>query len=235
MTIIANSLQAVLANIRQAQQDAGRHDYIRLLAVSKAQPAEQLREAFQAGQTAFGENYLQEALAKQALLTDCAIEWHFIGPIQSNKTTPIAEYFDWVHSVDRLKLVKRLAEARPTGKPPLNVCIQLNSSAEASKSGTDILQLAELAAAIEAEPRLKLRGLMSIPAPSKDFATQRAQFRIVRNAFLALQAQGHTLDTLSIGMSDDYVAAIHEGATMIRIGSAIFGARPTRNRDETTA
>ena len=235
MTIIANSLQAILANIRQAQYDAGRQDDVRLLAVSKAQSPDKLRQAFQAGQTAFGENYLQEAMAKQELLADCAIEWHFIGPIQSNKTTPIAEHFDWVHSVDRLKLVKRLAEGRPTHKPPLNICIQFNSSNEASKSGADITQLIELASAIEEEPRLKLRGLMSIPAPSKDFATQRAQFRIVREAFNALQAQGHKLDTLSIGMSDDYVAAIHEGATMVRIGSAIFGARPIKTKDEAKA
>ncbi len=228
MTIIANSLQAILANIRQAQHDAGRQDTVHLLAVSKAQPAKKLREAFQAGQTAFGENYVQEAIAKQAQLTDCAIEWHFIGPIQSNKTALIAQHFDWVHSVDRLKLVKRLAEARPYGKPPLNVCVQYNSSTEATKSGADMRQLTDLATAVVAEPRLKLRGLMAIPAPAKDFATQRAQFRIVYEAFLALQAQGFALDTLSIGMSDDYVAAIYEGATLVRIGSALFGTRPAK-------
>lgn len=234
MTIIADSLQAILANIRQAQQDAGRQDNVRLLAVSKAQPAENLRAAYMAGQAAFGENYLQEALAKQAQLADCAIEWHFIGPIQSNKTTPIAQHFDWVHSVDRLKLVKRLAEARPSDKPPLNVCVQYNSSAETNKSGAVMQALDELAAAVTAEPRLKLRGLMAIPAPAKDFATQRMQFRIVHEAFLALQKRGFALDTLSIGMSDDYIAAIHEGATMVRIGSALFGLRPAKIKDKIT-
>lgn len=234
MTIIADSLQAILANIRQAQQDAKRQDDVRLLAVSKAQSAEMLREAYLAGQTAFGENYLQETITKQAQLADCAIEWHFIGPIQSNKTSPIAQHFDWVHSVDRLKLVKRLAEARLPGKPPLNVCIQYNSSAESSKSGAGMQALGELATAVTAEPRLKLRGLMAIPAPAKDFATQRAQFRIVHEAFLALQKQGFALDTLSIGMSDDYVAAIHEGATMVRIGSALFGTRPEKIKDGIT-
>jgi pyridoxal phosphate enzyme (YggS family) len=231
MTIIADSLQAVLANIRQAKQDAGRQDSVRLLAVSKAQPAENLRAAYMAGQVAFGENYLQEALAKQAQLADCAIEWHFIGPIQSNKTTPIAQHFDWVHSVDRLKLVKRLAEARPSDRPPLNVCVQYNSSAETSKSGVDMQALDELVAAVAAEPRLKLRGLMAIPAPAKDFATQRTQFRIVHEAFLAMQRRGLALDTLSIGMSDDYIAAIHEGASMVRIGSALFGARPAKTKE----
>lgn len=234
MTIIADSLQAILANIQQAQQDAKRQGNVRLLAVSKAQPAENLRVAYMAGQTAFGESYLQEALAKQAQLADCAIEWHFIGPIQSNKTTPIAQHFDWVHSVDRIKLVERLAKARPSDKPPLNVCVQYNSSAETSKSGADMHALGELAAAVVTEPRLKLRGLMAIPAPAKDFATQRTQFRIVHEAFLALQKQGLVLDTLSIGMSDDYIAAIHEGATMVRIGSALFGNRPAKIKDEIT-
>lgn len=229
MTIIANTLQAIQVNIREARLLANRADEVKLLAVSKAQPAAKLREAYLAGQTAFGENYVQEAIAKQAQLTDCAIEWHFIGPIQSNKTQLIAQHFDWVHSVDRLKIAARLNEARTQSLPPLNVCIQINSSDEESKSGVDIASQAMLAKEISAMPNLKLRGIMAIPAPTKDLAKQRAQFKIVADAFRALQqqgfAQGFKIDTLSIGMSDDYVAAIQEGATIVRIGSAIFGLR----------
>lgn len=225
MTIIANTLQAIQENIREACLKAKRHDEVKLLAVSKSQPAEKLREAYVAGQTAFGENYVQEAIAKQAQLNDCAIEWHFIGPIQSNKTQLIAQHFNWVHSVDRLKIAARLNEARPQSLAPLNVCIQINSSDEDSKSGVDIVSLASLAKDISAMPKLKLRGIMAIPAPTKNLATQRAQFKIVDAAFRALQQQGFALDTLSIGMSDDYVAAIQEGATIVRIGSALFGLR----------
>lgn len=228
MTIIADSLQAIQANIHQAILAAKRDDEVKLLAVSKAQPPEKLREAYLAGQRAFGENYVQEAIGKQAQLSDCAIEWHFIGPIQSNKTQLIAQHFDWVHSVDRLKIATRLNEARPPSLAPLNICIQINSSEEASKSGVDTASLAILAKEISAMPRLRLRGLMAIPAPSKDLTKQRAQFKIVRDAFVQLQQQGFKLDTLSIGMSDDYVAAIHEGATIVRIGSAIFGPRSSR-------
>lgn len=228
MTIIADSLQAIQANIHQAKLAAKRDDEVKLLAVSKAQPPEKLREAYLAGQRAFGENYVQEAIGKQAQLSDCAIEWHFIGPIQSNKTQLIAQHFDWVHSVDRLKIAARLNEARPPSLAPLNVCIQINSSEEASKSGVDTASLTVLAKEISAMPRLRLRGLMAIPAPSKDLTKQRAQFKIVRDAFVQLQQQGFKLDTLSIGMSDDYVAAIHEGATIVRIGSAIFGPRSSR-------
>ncbi|HNV88939.1 MAG TPA: YggS family pyridoxal phosphate-dependent enzyme [Methylotenera sp.] len=231
MTIIADSLQAIQANIHQAKLAAKRDDEVKLLAVSKAQPPEKLREAYLAGQRAFGENYVQEAISKQVQLTDCAIEWHFIGPIQSNKTQLIAQHFDWVHSVDRLKIAARLNEARPPSLAPLNVCIQINSSEEASKSGVDTASLAILAKEISAMPRLKLRGLMAIPAPSKDLTKQRAQFKIVGDAFMQLQQQGFELDTLSIGMSDDYVAAIHEGATIVRIGSTIFGARPSRQNN----
>lgn len=225
MTAIAACLQAIQANIQQAQLAAGRNDAIQLLAVSKAQTADKLRAAYLAGQRAFGENYVQEAIAKQALLTDCAIDWHFIGPIQSNKTQLIAQHFAWVHSVDRLKIAERLSSARPPALAPLHVCIQINSSLEATKSGADLAEISALAKAINALPGLKLRGLMAIPAPAKDFAAQRAQFKIVHDAFKALQQQGFDLDTLSIGMSDDYVAAIHEGATIVRIGSALFGAR----------
>ena len=225
MTIIADSLQAIQANIRTARAAANRTDAVTLLAVSKAQTADKLRTAYLAGQRAFGENYVQEAINKQAELSDCAIEWHFIGPIQSNKTALIAQHFDWVHSVDRLKIATRLNEARPQNAAPLNVCIQINSSDEASKSGVDIDSLAILATAINAMPRLKLCGIMAIPAPTKDLAKQRVQFKIVADAFKNLQQQGFELDTLSIGMSDDFVAAIHEGATIVRIGSALFGSR----------
>ena len=225
MTIIANTLQAIQVNIREATLIANRDDEVKLLAVSKTQPANKLREAYVAGQRRFGENYVQEAINKQTQLKDCAIEWHFIGPIQSNKTQLIAQYFDWVHSVDRLKIATRLNEARPPSLAPLNVCIQINSSDEASKSGIDVASQVILAKEISAMPNLKLRGLMAIPAPTKDLAKQRAQFKIVGDAFRALQQQGFELDTLSIGMSDDYVAAIQEGATIVRIGSAIFGLR----------
>ena len=225
MTIIANTLQAIQVNILQARLIANRDDEVKLLAVSKAQPAYKLREAYVAGQRAFGENYVQEAINKQTQLKDCAIEWHFIGPIQSNKTQLIAQYFDWVHSVDRLKIATRLNEARPPSLAPLNVCIQINSSEEGSKSGIDVASQVNLAKEINAMPNLKLRGLMAIPAPTKDLVKQRAQFKIVGDAFKALQQQGFKLDTLSIGMSDDYVAAIQEGATIVRIGSAIFGLR----------
>ena len=225
MTIIANTLQAIQVNIREATLTANRDDEVKLLAVSKSQPADKLREAYVAGQRAFGENYVQEAINKQTQLKDCAIEWHFIGPIQSNKTQLIAQYFDWVHSVDRLKIATRLNEARPPSLAPLNVCIQINSSEEGSKSGIDVASQVNLAKEINAMPNLKLRGLMAIPAPTKDLVKQRAQFKIVGDAFKALQQQGFKLDTLSIGMSDDYVAAIQEGATIVRIGSAIFGLR----------
>ena len=225
MDTIYDSLQAIQATIVAAKLSANRTDDVHLLAVSKAQPADKLRMAYLAGQTMFGENYVQEAIAKQAQLQDCNIDWHFIGPIQSNKTQLIAQHFDWVHSVDRLKIAQRLNEARPKSMPPLNVCIQINSSEEGSKSGVDIDSQSMLAKAILAMPHLKLRGVMAIPAPAKDFAKQRAQFKIVADALKNLQQQGFKLDTLSIGMSDDYVAAIYEGATMVRIGSALFGAR----------
>jgi len=225
MTIIADSLQAIQANILAARLSAKRDDNVQLLAVSKAQSAAKVREAYLAGQHAFGENYVQEAINKQALLEDCNIEWHFIGPIQSNKTQLIAQHFAWVHSVDRLKVAERLASARPANMPPLNVCIQINSSDEASKSGVDIGSASMLATAINKLPSLKLRGLMAIPAPTKNLAKQHAQFKIVKEAFVELQKLGFKIDTLSIGMSDDYVVAIQEGATIVRIGSAIFGAR----------
>ena len=225
MTIIADSLQAIQANIRDALLSANREDKVQLLAVSKAQTADKLRDAYLAGQQAFGENYVQEAINKQQELSDLDIEWHFIGPIQSNKTQLIAQHFDWVHSVDRLKIAERLSAARTASQRPLNICIQINSSEESTKSGTSLADTITLARAIQAMPNLRLRGLMAIPAPSKDDAVQRRQFKIVHDAFKSLQQQGFSLDTLSIGMSEDYVAAIHEGATIVRIGSALFGAR----------
>jgi pyridoxal phosphate enzyme (YggS family) len=188
-----------------------------------------MRLAYEAGQTIFGENYVQEAITKQLQLQDCAIEWHFIGPIQSNKTQLIAQHFAWVHSVDRIKIAERLASARPTALGPLNVCIQINSSDESSKSGTDLNTMLELAQVITSLPMLKLRGIMAIPAPSKELTVQRAQFKRVHDAYLHLQQQGYALDTLSIGMSEDFEAAIAEGATIVRIGSAIFGARVYSN------
>lgn len=224
MTIISDSLQAIQASILHAKQDAGITDEIILLAVSKAQTADKLREAYLAGQRAFGENYVQEAVSKQGHLQDCNIEWHFIGPIQSNKTTLIAQHFSWVHSVDRLKIASRLNDSRPASLSPLNICIQLNSSDESSKSGVDSTAIELLAEEISRMPKLKLRGIMAIPAPTKDLAKQHAQFKIVANVYKTLQRK-FDLDTLSIGMSDDYVAAIQEGATIVRIGSAIFGAR----------
>lgn len=232
MSSIVDSLQAIQANIAHAQLSAGRNDHICLLAVSKAQSADKIREAYLAGQRTFGENYVQEAVNKQTLLTDCAIEWHFIGPIQSNKTQLIAQHFDWVHSVDRIKIAKRLSEARPAHLAPLNICLQVNSSAEASKSGVDIDSLASLAQEIVALPLLNLRGIMAIPAPSTDLSVQHAQFKQVAASFKHLQQLGFKMDTLSIGMSDDYVAAIHEGATIVRIGSAIFGARNPPTQQE---
>lgn len=226
MTTISNRLQDILATIQSAQASSQFGQAVKLVAVSKAQPASTIREAYMAGQTIFGENYLQEALDKQAQLADINIEWHFIGPIQSNKTQPISQHFAWVHSVDRLKIAQRLNETRPADLPPLQVCIQVNVSNEDSKSGVLPDDLATLAMEIEKLPRLKLRGLMAIPAPTRDINQQIAQFKRVRQCYDALIAKGYTLDTLSIGMSDDYAVAISQGATFVRIGSALFGARP---------
>lgn len=225
MTIIADSLQVIQENILNASTMASGQQNVTLLAVSKAQAAEKIREAYDAGQICFGENYLQEAITKQSLLEDCNIEWHFIGPIQSNKTALIAKHFDWVHSVDRLKVVNRLAAARTNDMPPLNLCIQINSSDEASKSGISVQDVQHVAKAITQLPTLKLRGIMAIPAPTLNIETQHAQFKKVNDIFMQLKKDGFDIDTLSIGMSNDYVAAIQEGATIVRIGSAIFGAR----------
>jgi hypothetical protein len=200
-----------------------------LLAVSKTFPAEAVVEAMAAGQRAFGENYLQEGLDKMQevarLQPDTPIEWHFIGPIQSNKTRPIATHFQWVHTVERLKIAQRLSEQRPEELGPLDICIQVNISGEASKSGAGEDELPELARLVAALPNLRLRGLMAIPEATKDEAQQRAAFARLRTLFEALRAEGLALDTLSMGMSGDLKAAVAEGATIVRIGSAIFGAR----------
>lgn len=226
MAIIEKSLQAIRQRIARAALTSGRAvESVHLLAVSKTWPAAALREAYTAGQTAFGESYLQEALEKIAALADLPLEWHFIGPIQSNKTRPIAEKFAWVHSIDRLKIAERLAQARPANLPPLNVCLQVNISREDSKSGVAPEAVEKLARAITELPRLKLRGLMAIPRSSDNIAEQRAQFQLLRKLFDQLNAQGLGLDTLSMGMSDDMEAAILEGATIVRVGSAIFGER----------
>lgn len=198
-----------------------------LLAVSKTFPAVTVREAVAAGQHRFGENYVQEALDKMAELADLRgqIEWHMIGPIQSNKTRPVAEHFDWVHTVDRLKIAQRLNEQRPTGLPPLQVCIQVNTSGEDSKSGTGPDEALALAREVAALPRLQLRGVMALPAPTADAAEQNRQLAAVRVVYEHLRSQGLPLDTLSMGMSSDLEAAVAQGSTMVRVGTALFGQR----------
>lgn len=223
MSTIAENIAKVGARIREAAQASGR-DYaaIGLLAVSKTKTAAAVRLAQAAGLCDFGENYLQEALEKQAELSDLPLTWHFIGPIQSNKTRAIAEHFAWVHSVDRLKVAERLSAQRPAQLPPLNVCLQVNVSGEASKSGCSPEELPALAQAVNRLPHLKLRGLMAIPEPSEDPAAQHAAFARLRQLRDDLNLG---LDTLSMGMSHDLEAAIAEGATWVRIGTALFGAR----------
>ena len=223
MSTIADNIELVSQRIRAAA-DAAQRDAssVHLLAVSKTKPAQAVREAYAAGMRDFGENYLQEALGKQAELTDLPLSWHFIGPIQSNKTRAIAENFAWVHSVERLKIAQRLSEQRPADLPPLNICIQVNVSGEASKSGCTPADLPALAQAISALPRLKLRGLMAIPEPTDDRAAQDAAFATVRELQAGLNLP---LDTLSMGMSHDLESAIAQGATWVRIGTALFGAR----------
>ncbi|MFH0022658.1 YggS family pyridoxal phosphate-dependent enzyme [Pseudomonas fluorescens] len=223
MSTIADNIALVSSRIQAATAAAGRaENSVQLLAVSKTKPTEALREAYAAGLRDFGENYLQEALGKQRELADLPLIWHFIGPIQSNKTRAIAEHFDWVHSVDRLKIAQRLSEQRPADLPPLNICIQVNVSGEASKSGCTPGDLPALAAAISALPRLKLRGLMAIPEPTDDRAEQDAAFATVQTLQASLDPP---LDTLSMGMSHDLESAIAQGATWVRIGTALFGAR----------
>jgi hypothetical protein len=230
MTTLEQRLADVRQRIQQACQAAGRDPArVGLLAVSKLQPAQAVRQAEQAGQQAFGENYVQEALDKMAALADLrgAIEWHLIGPLQSNKTRVVAEAFDWVHSVDRLKIAQRLSDQRPAQLPPLNVCLQVNISGEASKSGLLPQEVAQVAAAVAALPRLRLRGLMAIPGLAQGLQAQQAPHRALRLLQQDLNQRGLALDTLSMGMSDDLEAAVAEGSTMVRVGTAIFGARPT--------
>jgi len=223
MSTIADNLSALAARIASAAQAAGRDPAsIQLLAVSKTKPASAIREIYAAGVRDVGENYLQEALTKQEALRDLPLIWHFIGPIQSNKTKAIAEHFDWVHSVDRLKIAQRLSEQRPAALAPLNICLQVNVSGEDSKSGCAPADLPALAEAVAKLPNLRLRGLMAIPEPSDDRAAQEAAFASLRTL---QQHLGLGLDTLSMGMSHDLEAAIAQGATWVRIGTALFGAR----------
>jgi pyridoxal phosphate enzyme (YggS family) len=230
MSTIAGNLQAVEATIQVACEAAGRpRSTVQLLAVSKTFPAEAVLEAVAAGQRAFGENYLQEGVDKIAAvakaLPDTRLEWHFIGPIQSNKTRPIATHFDWVHTVERLKIAQRLSEQRPPGLGPLNICLQVNISGEASKSGVTPDELPELAKLVAALPNLRLRGLMAIPEPQDDPDLQRVPFTRLRELAQTIVKSGIHLDTLSMGMSSDMRAAVLEGASIVRVGSAIFGAR----------
>ncbi|OLO11495.1 YggS family pyridoxal phosphate enzyme [Chromohalobacter japonicus] len=229
---IAESLERTRQRLTHALASAGRDgEDACLLAVSKTQPAASVRQAFAAGQRAFGENYLQEALDKQASLDDLeGIVWHFIGPLQSNKTRAVAEHFQWVHTIDRARIATRLDAQRPAALEPLNVCLQVNVSGEASKSGVTPEALPALADAVVALPRLRLRGLMTLPAPSDDPVAQRRPFAELRTLLETLR-QRHPqapLDTLSMGMSGDLEAAILEGATLVRLGTAIFGQRAPR-------
>lgn len=228
MTTISANLQAVLARIRSAAQGCGREpEEVRLLAVSKTWPAAFVREAAAAGQRAFGENYVQEGVTKVAEVGLPDLEWHFIGPLQSNKTRPIAEAFHWVHSIDRFKIAERLAAQRPDTLPPLQLCLQVNISGEKTKSGISPDETLSLASRIAQLPRIKLRGLMAIPEATDDFARQRQPFRQLHELFDYLNTHGLALDTLSMGMSNDLEAAIAEGATLVRVGTALFGERHT--------
>lgn len=226
--MIGDKLQQVRARIVTACTATGRDPAsVRLLAVSKTFPAEAVREARAAGQIAFGENYVQEGVAKIEALADLRgeLEWHCIGPLQSNKTRPVAEHFDWVHGIDRLKIAERLSEQRPAHLPPLSVCLQVNVDGGANKSGVPAEEALQLARAVAALPRLRLRGLMAIPEPAPDFEAQRAVFLHAAVLFETLRTAGLELDTLSLGMSADLEAAVAAGSTMVRVGTAIFGGR----------
>lgn len=226
MKTISAALDRLHERIERACAAAGRRaDAVRVLGVSKTVEASALAEALAAGQSEFGENYVQEALPKMAALPRAGTLWHFIGPIQSNKTAGIAENFDWVHGVDRQKIARRLSEQRPTGLPDLNVCVQVNISGEASKSGVAPADARALCQAVAGLPRLRLRGLMAIPAPLPDGGDAREPYRRLRELFETLRDGGLQLDTLSAGMSDDFEAAIAEGSTLVRIGTALFGSR----------
>jgi PLP dependent protein len=235
MGAISAALQVCRDRIAAACAASGRGpDCAHLLAVSKTFPADAIREAHAAGQASFGESYLQEALPKIAALTELALEWHFIGPMQSNKTRPIAEHFHWVHGIDREKVALRLAEQRPSHLPPLNVCIQVNVSGETSKHGVDPKDSLALAKVVSNLPNLRLRGFMAIPEPTRDVSLQRKRFRILADLLIQARLAGLALDTLSMGMSADLEAAIQEGATIVRVGTAIFGVRDysTTNQEQ---
>jgi pyridoxal phosphate enzyme (YggS family) len=226
MSTIQTRLLAVRARIDAACQAANRNPQaVTLLAVSKTFGPEAVREAYAAGQTAFGENYIQEAVEKIDALRDLPLQWHCIGPIQSNKTRLVAEHFDWVHTIDRLKIAQRLSEQRPAHLPPLQLCLQVNVDGGDNKSGVPPQEALALAKEVAALPHVRLRGVMSIPEPAPDFIAALARLTAVRVVFDALNADGLALDTLSIGMSADLEAAIHAGSTMVRVGSAIFGGR----------
>lgn len=227
MSLIAANLQAVRTRINAALPAAivAPQSAVALVAVSKTQSAESIRKAFAAGQRAFGENYVQEALAKREALADLAIEWHFIGPVQSNKAKLIARHFDWVHGVERLKIAEIFSRTRLVSHPPLNVCVQVNVSGEGSKSGVSPNEAASLCGQVAVLPHLRLRGLMAIIENTSDPLAQGAQFRMLRELAARITASGIALDTLSMGMSQDFEIAIAEGATMVRIGTAIFGPR----------
>lgn len=226
MTVIAAQLQAVHARMAAACHAAGRDPAsVVLLAVSKTFGPEAVRAAYAAGQTAFGENYIQEAVDKMAVLGDLPLQWHCIGPIQSNKTRLVAEHFAWAQTVDRLKIAQRLSEQRPAHLPPLQICLQINVDGGATKSGVAPADLPLLAHAVAALPRLQLRGLMCIPDPQPDFEAMKAVFLRAKDLYEQLRAEGLALDTLSMGMSGDLEAAIHAGSTLVRVGTAIFGGR----------
>jgi len=228
MNTIAANLQGVISRIEQSARAAGRDPRdIVLVAVTKTFGPDAIRAAYAAGQRHFGESYLQEALEKIPGLADLEIVWHFIGPVQSNKTRPIAESFDWVHSVDRLKIAERLSAQRPAALPPLQVCIEVNVSGEATKAGVAPGEVRSMATVVSRLPRVRLRGLMAIPEPTDDPALQREHFESLRALRDALNRDGFALDTLSMGMSADFEAAIAAGSTMVRVGTAIFGPRAT--------
>ncbi|KEQ18271.1 YggS family pyridoxal phosphate-dependent enzyme [Endozoicomonas numazuensis] len=233
MTLLKSQFDQVFERIHEAERANGREGLVKLLAVSKTKPAEMVSEAWQLGQRDFGENYLQEAVDKITRLSELdGLVWHFIGPIQSNKTREIATHFHWVHSVDRLKIAKRLNDQRPDDLPPLNICLQVNISDEESKSGATLSELPELVASISQLSRLQLRGLMAIPAPEEDALKQRVPFKKLADTLESLNREHHlNMDTLSMGMTGDLEAAIAEGATMVRIGTALFGARDYSSRN----
>jgi pyridoxal phosphate enzyme (YggS family) len=231
MATLSENLLQVNSKIRAAEAKSQRPaNCVRLLAVSKTRSIAEIREVMRSGQTAFAESYVQEALEKMAALADAKLEWHFIGPIQANKTAHIATHFDWVHSIDRSKIAQRLNEQRGD-RPPLNVCIQVNTSGEHTKSGIPETELVALAECIQQLPQLRLRGLMTVPAPEADPEKQRIPFHQLKLCLDRLNKLGMELDTLSMGMSDDMEAAIYEGATIVRIGTAVFGPRPHKSKN----